>query len=290
MKPAPFSYHAPTSTVEALEHKASFGGEARVLAGGQSLMPLMRFRVASPATLIDINRIDELDYISRKNGTLAVGARTRQASFLMSQEAADAAPLLVEAVRHIGHAQIRHRGTVAGSAAHADPSAEIPAALIALGAEMQCAGANQTRSVGAADFFTGPFQTALADDEILTEIRIPAWPDGTGVAWMELTRIYNGFPVVGVGALIHMDGDTIDRASVAMCGMAATSIGCPAANDVLVGNSPSRELIEDAAGAAVADLNPPADVHGSTSYRLRVGRAYVKRTLQAAVTNAGGTL
>jgi carbon-monoxide dehydrogenase medium subunit len=266
------------------------GGDARVLAGGQSLMPLMHFRLASPANLIDINRVDELDYISRTNGTLAIGARTRQAQLLASEEAAEVAPLLVDAIGHVGHAQIRHRGTVAGSAAHADPSAEIPAVLLALGAEMQCSGSSGDRTVAAADFYTGPFQTALADDEILTEIRVPAWPGGTGAAWLELTRIYHGFPVVGVGALIHLEDGTIDQAAVAMCGMAATPIGSRAAADVLVGQSPSAELIEDAASAAVADLNPPADVHGSTSYRLRAGRAYVRRTLEAAITNAGGTL
>ena len=288
MKSAPFTYHAPTTVSEAVSLKGDMGGDARVLAGGQSLMPLMHFRLASPANLVDINRIDELDYISRKNGALAIGARARQAAALDSLEAAEAAPLLVEAISHVGHAQIRHRGTVAGSAAHADPSAEVPAALIALGAEMQCSGAGGERTVGAGDFYTGPFQTALADDEILTEIRVPAWPDGTGAAWLELTRIYHGFPVVGVGALIHLDGGTINRASIAMCGMAATPIGSQSAADVLVGNTPSADLIEDAASAAVADLSPPADVHGSTTYRLRAGRAYVKRTLEAAIANAGG--
>jgi len=253
-------------------------------------MPLMHFRLASPASLIDINGVDELDYIERKNGMLSIGARTRQAQILTSEAAANAAPLLVEAISYIGHAQIRNRGTVAGSAAHADPAAEVPAALIALGADLECVSRAGTRAVAAADFFTGPFQTVLSDDELLTEIRVPAWPDGTGSAWMELTRIYHGFPVVGAGAVVHMSDGTIDRAGLGLCGMAATPIGADAAIDVLVGSAPSAELVEDATSAALADLEPPADVHGSTAYRTRAGRAYVRRTLTAAITNAGGTL
>ncbi len=288
MKSAPFSYHAPATTAAALGLKSDQGGDARVLAGGQSLMPLMHFRLATPAALIDINGIDELDFIERKNGTLSIGARTRQAALLQSDVAAETVPLLVEAVSHAGHAQIRNRGTVAGSAAHADPSAEIPAALMALGAEMVCSSGSGSRTVAAGEFFTGPFDTALADEEILTELRVPAWPSGTGSAWMELTRLYNGFPVVGAGALIHLDNGTIDRAAIGLCGLAATPLISDAAAQTLMGNAPSVELVEDAASAAVADLEPPGDVHGSTAYRKRAGRAYVKRVLTAAINHAGG--
>lgn len=290
MKSAPFSYHAPASIAEALVLKAAHSGNSAILAGGQSLMPLMRFRIANPANLIDINRIDELSYIRRVNGTLTIGALTRHADVLASTAAQVAAPLLVEAVGHVGHAQIRHRGTIAGSAAHADPSAEIPAALMALGAQMQCSSRSGTRSVPAEDFFMGPFSTAIADNEILTEVRIPEWPEGTGSAWLELTRIYHGFPVVGVGALIHISDGTIDRASVGMCGMAGTPIVSEAATAALVGNAPSTELIEDTTSTAIDGLQPPADVHGSTAYRLRAGRAYIKRTLTAAIRNAGGVV
>lgn len=290
MKSAPFTYHLPTSTAEALDLKAEHGGDARVLAGGQSLMPLMHFRLATPTGLIDINRVDDLDHIERSNGTLAIGACTRQAAVLASAVAAAAAPLLTEAIGHVGHAQIRHRGTVGGSAAHADPSAEIPAVLIALGAEMRCASSGGSRTVAAADFYDGPFQTVLADDEILTEVLVPVWPEGTGSAWLELTRIYHGFPVVGVGALVHLQDGKVDQAAIGMCGMAATPVAAPAAAQILIGNVPTAELVEEAASAAVADLEPPADVHGSTAYRRRAGRAYVQRTLTAAITNAGGTL
>lgn len=288
MKSAPFEYHAAATLAEALSLKHDLGGDARVLAGGQSLMPLMHFRLATPAALVDINPVAELDYVRRANGHVVIGARTRQATMLQSEVAASAAPLLVEAVGWVGHAQIRHRGTVAGSIAHADPSAEIPAAVLALGGEIVCRSVAGERVVPVSEFFEGPFTTAVADDEILTEVRVAVWPEGTGAAWMELSRIYHGFPVVGVGALVHLSDGVVDRASVALCGMAATPVLASAVADVLAGNEPTPDVIAEAAEAAVSDLEPPGDVHGSTMYRKKVGRVYVRRALAAAVENAGG--
>lgn len=289
MKSAPFAYHAPTTTEEALALKTDLGGDARILAGGQSLMPLMHFRLATPSALIDINRLDDLANIGRSNGTLTIGAVVRQSDVLTSTEAASAAPLLVEATGHIGHAQIRHRGTLAGSAAHADPSAEIPAVLMALGAEMVCASKGQQRTVSATEFYAGPFETVLGDDEVLTAIHVPATPDGTGSAWVELTRIYNGFPVVGAGAVVTMADGVIANASVGLCGLAATPTVSDAAADVLTGATPSPDLAAGAAAAAIEALEPPGDVHGSTSYRKRAGRAIVARAIAAAIERAGGT-
>lgn len=283
MKSAPFRYHRPGSLAEALELKREHGPDARVLAGGQSLMPLMHFRLAAPEHLIDINGLAELAYARRENGHLAVGARTRHAELLDSVDAA-AAPLLTRAVSQVGHAQIRHRGTVVGSIAHADPSAEIPAALLALGGEVTAASAGGSRTIAAADLFTGPFTVAIEDDEILTEVRVPAWPDGSGVGFVELTRIYHGFPVVGAAAVVHLSGGTVDRAAVGLCGMAATAITAEVGG--LVGAEPSPGAIEATARAAVAPLEPPGDVHGSTAYRKRVGVAMVRRALTEAVTQA----
>lgn len=284
MKSAPFRYHRPGSLAEALELKRELGADARVLAGGQSLMPLMHFRLAAPEHLIDINGLAELAYSRRQDGHLAVGARTRHAELLESAEAATTAPLLTRAASWVGHAQIRHRGTVVGSVAHADPSAEIPAAVLALGGEVTAASAGGTRTIPAAELFTGPFTVSIADDEILTELRVPAWPDGTGVGFVELTRIYHGFPVVGVAAAVHLSDGAVDRASVGLCGMAASAIVADVSG--LVGAVPTPEAIEAVARSAVAPLEPPGDVHGSTAYRKRVGTALVRRALTEAVTQA----
>lgn len=285
MKSPPFEYHRPATLAEALDLKRDLGGDARILAGGQSLVPLMHLRLAAPAQLIDINALAELAYVRRENGQLAVGARTRHAELLDSAGATAAAPLLARAVSHVGHAQIRHRGTVVGSIAHADPSAEIPAALLALGGTVTARSARAERTIAGADFLTGPFQTSLADDEIVTEVRFPTWPGDTGTAFLELCRVYHGFPVVGVAALVHLSGGTVDRAAVGLCGMAGNAITVPV--DGLVGNAPSAETIAAAAHDAVGGLEPPGDVHGSTSYRRRVGEAYVRRALVAAADDAG---
>lgn len=286
MKSAPFSYHRPRSVAEALQLKRELGAEARVLAGGQSLMPMMHFRIANPEHLIDINPLVELAYTRRENGHLAVGARTRHAELLDSVDAAAAAPLLTRAVGWVGHAQIRHRGTVVGSIAHADPSAEVPAAVLALGGEVTAASAGGTRTVAAADLFTGPFTVSLQDDEIITELRVPVWPDGTGAAFVEMSRIYHGFPVVGVAALLHLADGVVDRVSVGLCGMAANAITANVAG--LVGSAPTAAAIEAVARAAIGVLEPPGDVHGSTAYRKRIGTALVRRALAEAAANAGG--
>lgn len=285
MKPAPFEYHRPSSLDEALALKHEHGAEARILAGGQSLMPMMRFRLATPSHLIDLNGLSELDYVRRANGHLSIGAATRQQAVLDSADAAAAAPLLVDAMRHIGHAQIRHRGTVVGSIAHADPSAEIPAVLLTVGGSVVARSPDGERVIAAADMFTGPFATAVADDEILTEARVEAWPEGSGFAWIELCRVYNGFPVVGVGAAVQMEDGTVARAALGMCGVAASAIAAPV--DGLIGAEPTAETIDAAAEAAVAGLDPPADVHGSGPYRIGVGRACVRRALSAATRAAG---
>jgi len=285
MKSAPFTYHRPRSVPEALELKHELGGDARVLAGGQSLMPMMHFRLAQPAHLIDINGLDELAFVRRQDDRLTVGARTRHAELL---EAADAksSPLLTQAVAWVGHAQVRHRGTVVGSIAHADPSAEIPAALLALAGEVTAASTRSTRTIAAADLFDGPFTVSLADDEIITSVAVPVSAAGTGTAFVEFSRIFHGFPVVGVAALVQLDTGVVSRAGIGLCGMAANAVTADVSG--LVGLPPTAEAVEAAARAAVADLEPPADIHGSTKYRKRVCIALIRRALDEAVTNAGG--
>src|SRR4051795_9218040 len=181
MKPAPFTYHRATSAREAVDMLAAAGDEGSVLAGGQSLVPLMNFRVAQPAHLVDINYVDELDYIRVDDGWLAIGARTRQSAVERSEEVARAAPLMAEAMRSVAHPPVRHRGTVVGSIVHADPAAELPAVLLALDGQVVIQGPSGERRVAAADFFTGPLMTAKAAGELVTEVRVPA-ANGNGGA------------------------------------------------------------------------------------------------------------
>ena len=198
------------------------------------------------------------------------------------------APLLVDAVKLVAHPPIRHRGTVGGSLAHADPAAELPAAALVLGGDMVAMSARGRRTVPVADFFKGPFGTALASDELLVEYRAPAWPARTGHAFLEFSRTHGSFAVIGVAALVHMEGRKAERVAIALCGVAGTPVRATTAEQLLQGKQPSDELIESAAEAAVADLRPASDVHGSGEYRRKVARVYVRRALKLAVARAQG--
>ncbi|MQA17567.1 MAG: xanthine dehydrogenase family protein subunit M, partial [Pseudonocardiaceae bacterium] len=234
--------------------------EARVLAGGQSLVPMMNFRVAQPAHLVDINPVAELDFLHVEGGRLTVGARARQSALERSPDVKARAPLLAEAVRHVGFSTVRHRGTVGGSIAHADPAGELPAAVLALDAELVVTGLGGTRSLPAAEFFRGPFETCIEPGELLTEIRLEPWPPGTGHAFLEFARAYHGFAVVGVAALVHLDGGRVTRAAVSLCGMAGTPVRAGAVEARLVGAAPTPETLRAAAALADDGLHPPSDV------------------------------
>lgn len=287
MKPSPFTYHAPATIEEALAIKAELAGECRVLAGGQSLVPLMRFRLANPAHLLDINEIGGLDGIARTNGHVAIGALARYSDVMASSVVGSDTPLVTEAVGLVGHQQIRNRGTVCGSLAHHDPSAELPATLLAMGGEVVVRSPRGERVVAAADFLTGPFSTAVTDDEIVVEARFPVWPDGTGSSFTEMTRIYNGFPVAGAAALVHIADGVVQRVGLGMCGVGATALSSDA-GQAMVGESPSSELITQVAETAAAALDPPPDVHGGREYRRGVARSCIRRALNTAVERAGG--
>ena len=288
MKPPPFAYHAVASTGEAVALLAEHRDEARVLAGGQSLVPLMNFRLARPAHLVDINRVAELTSIRLVDGALVIGAGVRQSALERSTDAARHSPLLVEAVKLVADPPIRHRGTAGGSLAHADPAAELPAAALALGGEMVLVSSRGERAVPVADFFQGPFTTAIAADELLTEYRVPAWPGGTGHAFLELSRTYGSFAVVGAAALLHLDGGRVDRVAIGLCGVAGTPVRATAAEERLQGQVPSADLVDAAAEEAAATLQPPSDVHGGAGYRRKVARAFVRRALGLALTRAEG--
>lgn len=288
MKPAPFSYRAASSVKEVLDLLTELGPEARVLAGGQSLVPMMNFRVAQPAYLVDINPVVELDYLKAEDGRLAIGARTRQSALERSPAVAAQAPLLVEAVRYMSFPTVRHRGTVGGSLAHADPAGELPAAVLALDGELVVTGPDGSRTVPAAEFFQGPFETAVGPKELLTEIRVGAWPAGTGHAFLEFARAYHAFAVVGAAALVHLDGGQVARAAVSLCGVAGAPVRATAAEERLVGGAPTPEALEEAAAAAAEGLDPPSDVQGSGAYRRKLARVFVRRALRLAVDRATG--
>jgi carbon-monoxide dehydrogenase medium subunit len=208
MKPAPFEYLAPDSLAAALEALAAHGGEAKLLAGGQSLIPAMNFRLAQPAVLIDLNRVSELDFVERQpDGSVRIGALTRQRRLERDPELARAAPLLAQALPHVAHPQIRNRGTFGGSLAHADPAAELPAVAVALGARLRLRSARGERWVPAEEFFLGLFTTALDPDEALVEAVLPAPPPRRGTAFLEIARRHGDYAQVGVAAWVTLAGD-----------------------------------------------------------------------------------
>ena len=287
MKPPPFAYAAPATLEEAVGLLAEHAEvEPRVLAGGQSLIPLMNFRLAKPGYLVDLRNVVGLSGIRRDGDVLAIGAMTRMAEVERSPEVAVAAPLLTEAVGLVAHAPVRNSGTVGGSLAHADPAAELPAVALALDAELVAAGPGGTRVIPAAEFFTGPYSTALAPDEILTEIRLPVWPGGH--AFTEFSRVHANFAVVAVAALVELDGDgdQIRRAALALAGVAPTPVRAAAAERALAGAAADAGTIRAAADAAAADLSPAGDLHASPQTRRGLARTYLRRGIELAVARA----
>ncbi|MQA13306.1 MAG: xanthine dehydrogenase family protein subunit M [Pseudonocardiaceae bacterium] len=286
MKPPPFYYAAPATVSEALsllsEHRES---EPRVLAGGQSLVPLMNFRLAHPTHVIDLNKVTELSFLRSDDGRLTIGAMTRQAVLERSAEVRLGAPLLAEAAGMIAHEPIRHRGTVGGSIAHADPAAELPAVALAMDAELVAASGRGERVIPATEFFLGPFTTALEPDEVLTEVRLPAAP-GTGYAFVEFSRTHGNFALVGVAALLELDGDRIGRAALALCGAGPCALRVTEAERLLAGASPDGDAIGEAAEVAAAGLTPSSDAHASGEFKLRLTRIYVQRALETALARA----
>jgi carbon-monoxide dehydrogenase medium subunit len=285
VKPPPFHYAAPTSVAEALELLGAHADdEARVLAGGQSLVPLMNFRLAQPGHLIDLRRIEELTRIRNEGDTLVIGAMVRQSHAEHSPEVALAAPLLAEALGYVAHPPIRNSGTVGGSIAHADPAAELPAVALALEADLVVAGPQGTRTIPAADFFRGPFSTAIEPGEILTEMRIPHRRGGH--AFVEFARTHGTFALVGVACVLELDGDAVSRASVGLSGVAGTPVRAAAAERALTGTVPDAASVRAAADAAIAELSPSGDVHGGTETRTDVARSYLRRGVELALTRA----
>ena len=282
MKLPPVEYEAPATAAEAVDLLGEHLDEASVLAGGQSLIPLLAMRLARPAVLIDINGIDELSGVSATDGWVTVGAMTREYVAEESETVADAVPLLAAALPLIGHEAIRSRGTIGGSLAHADPAAELPAVARALDAEFVVRGPSGERVIPAAEWFEGFLMTSRRPDELLTEVRFPTAGPGTGISFQEVARRHGDFAIVGLAASLTISEGAISDARLALAGMSDVPVRAADAEDLLVGESPSAELFEEAARRATDDLDPPGDLHGSPDYRMKVAGALVRRGLREA--------
>ena len=286
MKLPYFEYEAPATIADAVELLTKHQDEASVLAGGQSLIPLLALRLARPAMVIDINRLDELSGVSVADGRVAIGAMTREYAAEESETVADSVPLLAAALPFIGHEAIRSRGTIGGSLAHADPAAELPAVARALDAEFVVRSQSGDRVIPAAAWFEGYLTTARSTDEILVEVRFPVVARGTGVAFQEVARRHGDFAIVGLAVSLTLAGGTISDARLAFAGVSDVPVRAAAAEELLVGERPSTELFEEAAIQATAGLDPPGDLHGSPGYRKKVAATLVRRGLQAAADGA----
>ena len=291
MKAAPFAYHRPESVKEAADMLAEFGDEAKVLAGGQSLVPMLAMRLTHFDNLIDISRVDELCGIDLDDGAVRIGATTSHALVGMDDEVADSVPLLTMATPHIGHFQIRTRGTLGGAIAHADPAAEYAAVALALDADVEAHSSRGARTIPAAEFFTGLWETSLASDEILTAVRFPVWDGRSGFAVHEFARRHGDFAIAGAVAAVQVDADDrVSRCGVGLLGLGSTPLRGTTAEDALVGQTVS-DLGGDAAleiarstMAAIEDI--PADLQGSSAYRARVGATMLARALSEALAAA----
>ncbi len=301
MKPPPFLYAAPESVEETLALLAEYGADAKLLAGGQSLMPLLNMRLARPAVLIDLNRVKGLDHITAANGEIRVGAMTRQRVAERSSVLASRIPLITEALRWVGHAQIRNRGTVGGSLAHADPAAELPAVTAVLGATFVIAGRNGTRTLSPDEFFVGYLTTAIEPAEALTEVRFPAMARDAGWAFTEISRRHGDFALVGVAALVHVDGDRCRDVRLAFTGVGPTPVRVGEAEAALKGQRLTRGAgagqqggsLDDAllreVGRLVAErIEPESDIQASAEYRKHIAGVLARRALTAAAARAGG--
>ena len=290
MKPAPFDYFDPKTVVEAASLLSQLDGEAKVLAGGQSLMPLLNMRLARPSALVDIRRIEGLDYVRGEDGALAIGAMTRQRTVERSDLVRKRLPLLQAATKLIAHPQIRNRGTVGGSLAHADPAAEYPAVALALGAELRAAGPNGERRMAAEEFFVTYLTTALAADEVLTEVRFPLPRPGAGWSIVEVSRRWGDFALAGAVATLSLDGGgRVEEARVALFGVGSTPLRASGAEEALAGERPDEKAIEAAARRAGEELEEPlSDVHATSEYRRDLARVLTGRALSEAAGRAEG--
>ena len=288
MKPAAFEYDDPRTVDDTLALLAQHGDDCKVLAGGQSLVPLMNFRLARPGRLIDVNGVEELAGIKREQGRLIIGALTRQAHVERSNVVAEGWPLVHDAIGWIGHSQIRNRGTVGGSVAHADPAAELPAVFAALDATFHVRSKRGPRTLTWRQFFVSEFTTALAPDELVTAVEVPAQDPATGMAFVEFARRHGDFALGGAAVTLRLGRDgRCEKATIALLSAGPAPVRAEAAEGGLAGSKVDDAAIASAAAEAVRGLHPTSDLHGSSEYRVRLLRTMTERALTQAARRAG---
>ncbi len=290
MKPPNFKYFMAQSVEEAVSLLAEHGDDARVLAGGQSLIQEMNVRQTKPRVLIDVNAIDELAFTQSANGTLTIGAMTRTAIVEHDPVIAERLPMLAEAAARVGHVAVRNRGTVGGNVAHADPASNLPPVMLALDAEFTVRSSDGERAIFASDFFQGPHQTSIGSTELLTGMRISGLPENAGSAFMEVSRRDRGWGLCGVAAMVTLDDDgLISDARLGLLGVGPTAVRARDAEDAIRGERASKEAWATAADRVVNALeNPPSDIHASADYRRHLAGVLTRRALTAAAGRAEG--
>jgi aerobic carbon-monoxide dehydrogenase medium subunit len=287
MKPAAFEYHAPESVADVVSLVAEYGDDAKVLAGGQSLVPLLAMRLTRFPHIIDMNRVDELRGIERQNGHVTIRAMTRQAVGEHDATVAAGAPLVAKALPLIAHFQIRNRGTIGGSIAHADPASELPAVVLALDAELEVARTGSSRRIAAADFFDGTWTTALEQEEILTAVHFPVWEGRCGFVVDEIARRSGDFALAGVAVAVELDdAGLVRRSGIGLFGMGATPVRAVDAEAALNGTDPTTADLTEVGRIASAGCSPSDDVHASAEYRTHVSAHLVQRALEQALGDA----
>ena len=287
MYPATFEYHRAATVDEALALLAQYGDESKLIAGGHSLLPVMRLRFSQPAHLIDIRRVPELAGIREKGGTLIIGATTTHAAVAASGEIRQRVPMLAEAAARIADAQVRNMGTIGGSLAHADPGADLPAVTLALGAELRVVGRNGPRTIPIDQFFTGMFSSALASDEVLVEVRVPLPPERSGGAYEKYPDPASGYAVVGVAAMVTLrDGGVIQGARVAITGYASHAVRLTSVEEALTGKAVTPEHLEAAAARAIEGLESREGTGSNAAHKANLVAVYTRRALTRAADRA----
>ena len=286
MKPAPFAYHRPETVAEVIDALSRLE-DAKLLAGGQSLMPMMNFRYVTPANVVDLNRVPELTGIAEDGDAVVIGAMTRQREIKDSALVAARCPLLAEALHHVGHVQTRNRGTLGGSLAHLDPAAELPGVLLAHDAVLEVEGWEGVRSIPMSQWTLGYMTPALEDAELLIRVRVPAWLPGHGFGFSEVARRHGDFAMAGAGALVQMGGGSIRRCAIALVGVDDGPVRLDAAEALLTGNTPTLGRL-DAAARAALDVPGIEDVHASAAYRRKIAAVVTRRALDQALARTRG--
>jgi carbon-monoxide dehydrogenase medium subunit len=279
--PAQFDYVAPTSVEDALAALAEYGDDAKIIAGGQSLLPVLRMRLNAPEWIIDLGRIESLRGVRDDGDAIVIGAMTPHSVVGSDPLVAEHALLIAKAVEHLADAQVRHRGTFGGALAHADPAGDLGAPARALGASFVIQGSGGTRTVAADDFFVDLFETAIGEDEILTEVRVPKHT-GWGAHYEKFVRVAHQWPIVAVAATVRVDGGTIAEAGIGLTNMGSTPIRASGVEDALVGGPATEDAVRAAADRAAEGTNPPSDLNGDADYRRHLATVLTRRAVLAA--------